>query len=75
MLSLPGFSLFFNNIHYHTCICVDLVTKLTGDTAKLHARKVAKILGAQDGLIYLPGAIETQWEDSDQGPPFRQRRS
>lgn len=42
--------------------------------AKLHARKVAKILGAQNGIIYLPGQVEETWEDSDQGPPFRQRR-
>ncbi|KAI1326026.1 metallopeptidase family M24-domain-containing protein [Xylariaceae sp. FL0255] len=42
--------------------------------AKLHARKVAKIIGAQDGIIYLPGQWETTFEDSDQGPPFRQRR-
>ncbi|KAI0976429.1 peptidase M24, structural domain-containing protein [Xylaria arbuscula] len=42
--------------------------------AKLHARKVAKALGAQDGLIFLPGQWEVNWEDSDQGPPFRQRR-
>ncbi|KAI1810913.1 metallopeptidase family M24-domain-containing protein [Poronia punctata] len=42
--------------------------------AKLHARKVAKALGAREGLIYLPGQWEANWEDSDQGPPFRQRR-
>ncbi|KAI1344309.1 metallopeptidase family M24-domain-containing protein [Xylariaceae sp. FL0016] len=42
--------------------------------AKLHARKVAKELGVEHGIIYLPGQLETTWEDSDQGPPFRQRR-
>ncbi|KAI0598606.1 metallopeptidase family M24-domain-containing protein [Biscogniauxia sp. FL1348] len=42
--------------------------------AKIHARKVAKELGAQNGIIYLPGQLEATWEDSDQGPPFRQRR-
>ncbi|KAI1184440.1 peptidase M24, structural domain-containing protein [Nemania serpens] len=42
--------------------------------AKAHARKVAKALGSQDGIIYLPGQWDTNWEDSDQGPPFRQRR-
>ncbi|KAI2626712.1 metallopeptidase family M24-domain-containing protein [Hypoxylon sp. NC1633] len=42
--------------------------------AKLHARKVAKELGVDNGLIYLPGQLESTWEDSDQGPPFRQRR-
>ncbi|KAI1348635.1 peptidase M24, structural domain-containing protein [Xylaria sp. FL0043] len=42
--------------------------------AKLHARKVAKALGSQDGIIFLPGQWEVNWEDSDQGPPFRQRR-
>ncbi|KAI1504277.1 metallopeptidase family M24-domain-containing protein [Biscogniauxia marginata] len=42
--------------------------------AKIHARKVAKELGSQNGIIYLPGQLEATWEDSDQGPPFRQRR-
>ncbi|KAI0014193.1 metallopeptidase family M24-domain-containing protein [Xylariaceae sp. FL0662B] len=42
--------------------------------AKLHTRKVVKELGAEDGIIYLPGQLESTWEDSDQGPPFRQRR-
>ncbi|KAI8628580.1 metallopeptidase family M24-domain-containing protein [Xylariaceae sp. FL1651] len=42
--------------------------------AKLHARKVAKELGSQEGIIYLPGQWDVNWEDSDQGPPFRQRR-
>ncbi|KAI1479009.1 metallopeptidase family M24-domain-containing protein [Daldinia eschscholtzii] len=42
--------------------------------AKQHARKVAKELGADNGIIYLPGQLESTWEDSDQGPPFRQRR-
>ncbi|KAH9887413.1 metallopeptidase family M24-domain-containing protein [Xylariomycetidae sp. FL2044] len=39
-----------------------------------HARKVAKGLSTQNGIIYLPGQREATWEDSDQGPPFRQRR-
>ncbi|KAI3337624.1 Creatinase/aminopeptidase [Xylariaceae sp. AK1471] len=43
-------------------------------SCKLHARKVAKALGSQDGIIYLPGQWDVNWEDSDQGPPFRQRR-
>ncbi|KAI0906759.1 peptidase M24, structural domain-containing protein [Ustulina deusta] len=42
--------------------------------AKLHARKVAKALGSQAGIIFLPGQWDVNWEDSDQGPPFRQRR-
>ncbi|KAI0841685.1 metallopeptidase family M24-domain-containing protein [Hypoxylon sp. FL0890] len=42
--------------------------------AKQHARKVAKELGTENGIIYLPGQLESTWEDSDQGPPFRQRR-
>ncbi|KAI1469556.1 metallopeptidase family M24-domain-containing protein [Daldinia caldariorum] len=42
--------------------------------AKQHARKVAKELGVDNGIIYLPGQLESTWEDSDQGPPFRQRR-
>ncbi|KAL5606724.1 hypothetical protein BROUX41_003118 [Berkeleyomyces rouxiae] len=46
--------------------------------AKLHAQKVADELyeshGAIDGLIFLPGQPTTEYEDSDQSPPFRQRR-
>ncbi|KAJ1337445.1 Xaa-Pro dipeptidase [Microdochium nivale] len=42
--------------------------------AKCHARKVAEQLGADHGLIYLPGQVELSYEDADQGPPFRQRR-
>ncbi|KAI5863245.1 metallopeptidase family M24-domain-containing protein [Durotheca rogersii] len=42
--------------------------------AKLHARKVAEALGVENGIIYLPGQLESTWEDSDLGPPFRQRR-
>ncbi|KAL3419360.1 metallopeptidase family M24 [Phlyctema vagabunda] len=42
--------------------------------AKLHARSVARRLGVRDGLIYLPGLAERNYEDSDQPPPFRQRR-
>ncbi|KAI2638263.1 peptidase M24, structural domain-containing protein [Xylaria nigripes] len=42
--------------------------------AKLHAKKVVKALGSKDGIIYLPGQYNVNWEDSDQGPPFRQRR-
>ncbi|KAI0199957.1 metallopeptidase family M24-domain-containing protein [Astrocystis sublimbata] len=41
---------------------------------KLHARKVAKVLGVKEGIIFLPGQWDVNWEDSDQGPPFRQRR-
>ncbi|KAK8066052.1 peptidase M24- structural domain-containing protein [Apiospora hydei] len=42
--------------------------------AKEHANKVTKQLGVQNGLVYLPGKGVSQWEDSDMGPPFRQRR-
>ncbi|KAI0875063.1 peptidase M24, structural domain-containing protein [Hypoxylon argillaceum] len=42
--------------------------------AKLHARKVAEALGSKEGVVYLPGQWDVNWEDSDQGPPFRQRR-
>ncbi|KAI8947333.1 peptidase M24, structural domain-containing protein [Xylaria longipes] len=42
--------------------------------AKLHARKVAEALGSREGIIFLPGQWDVNWEDSDQGPPFRQRR-
>ncbi|KAI5457834.1 hypothetical protein BGZ63DRAFT_364201 [Mariannaea sp. PMI_226] len=42
--------------------------------AKLHARKVAAELGVTDGLIYLPGEPTRLYEDSDQSPPFKQRR-
>lgn len=42
--------------------------------AKEHARKVARELGVDNGLIYIPGKNEQVWEDSDQSVPFRQRR-
>ncbi|KID75098.1 Xaa-Pro dipeptidase, partial [Metarhizium brunneum ARSEF 3297] len=42
--------------------------------AKLHARKVVRELGVDDGLIYLPGQPEISLEDSDQPRLFRQRR-
>ncbi|KAL2164448.1 hypothetical protein VTH06DRAFT_3664 [Thermothelomyces fergusii] len=42
--------------------------------AKTHARKVAKELGATDGIIYIPGQEEQFYENSDMGPRFRQRR-
>ncbi|PHH54236.1 putative Xaa-Pro aminopeptidase [Ceratocystis fimbriata CBS 114723] len=46
--------------------------------AKLHARKVAdelyKAHRVSKGLIFLPGQPTTEYEDSDQGPRFRQRR-
>ncbi|GAB1320475.1 hypothetical protein MFIFM68171_10685 [Madurella fahalii] len=48
--------------------------KLGKYPAKTHAKKVAKELGVQSGLIYLPGQVEKRYEDSDMGPEFRQRR-
>ncbi|KAF4809035.1 putative Xaa-Pro aminopeptidase [Colletotrichum siamense] len=42
--------------------------------AKLHARKVAAELNVSDGLIFLPGEPSREYEDSDMGPAFRQRR-
>jgi len=42
--------------------------------AKTHARKVATELGVPSGMIYLLGQEDTLYEDSDQGPKFRQRR-
>ncbi|KAL8370853.1 hypothetical protein RB595_000951 [Gaeumannomyces hyphopodioides] len=42
--------------------------------AKTHARKVAKELNVQSGLLYLPGLPTQHYEDSDMGPAFRQRR-
>ncbi|KAK3313891.1 peptidase M24, structural domain-containing protein [Apodospora peruviana] len=42
--------------------------------AKTHAQKVAKELGVQNGLIFLPGQTEKLYEYSDMGPGFRQRR-
>ena len=42
--------------------------------AKLHARKVVKELGFEEGLIYLPGEPTRLYEDSDMSPKFRQRK-
>ncbi|KAK4196537.1 peptidase M24, structural domain-containing protein [Triangularia verruculosa] len=43
--------------------------------AKTHATKVASYLEpTANGIIYLPGAEDKYYEDSDQGPAFRQRR-
>jgi Xaa-Pro dipeptidase len=42
--------------------------------AKQHARRVQEKLGADDGLIYLPGEPARNNEDSDMPAPFRQRR-
>ncbi|PSN74239.1 hypothetical protein BS50DRAFT_567102 [Corynespora cassiicola Philippines] len=42
--------------------------------AKQHARRVQEKLGADDGLIYLPGSKARNNEDSDMPAPFRQRR-
>lgn len=43
-------------------------------TAKQHARRVQENLGASKGLIYLPGQLLQNKEDSDMPVPFRQRR-
>jgi len=42
--------------------------------AKQHARRVQEKLGVDDGLIYLPGELARNNEDSDMPAPFRQRR-
>ncbi|KAH6636527.1 putative Xaa-Pro aminopeptidase [Chaetomium tenue] len=42
--------------------------------AKEHARKVARKLGVDRGIIFLLGQDEKYYEDSDMGPTFRQRR-
>ncbi|KAK4115374.1 Creatinase/aminopeptidase [Canariomyces notabilis] len=42
--------------------------------AKQHAKKVARELGVDSGLIYLSGQHELLYEDSDMGPEFHQRR-
>ncbi|TAQ83358.1 hypothetical protein B7494_g8317 [Chlorociboria aeruginascens] len=42
--------------------------------AKLHARAVARKLGVNAGLIYLPGGTARTFEDSDQLQDFRQLR-
>ncbi|KAK7967012.1 uncharacterized protein PG986_001289 [Apiospora aurea] len=56
-------------------LAIELRTPLgTKYPAKEHAKKVTKQLGVQNGLVYLPGKGVSQWEDSDMGPPFRQRR-
>ncbi|KAL1842722.1 hypothetical protein VTJ49DRAFT_4360 [Mycothermus thermophilus] len=51
-----------------------LYKKLGKYPAKLHARKVAKELGVDSGLILLPGQVEQLYEDSDMTFEFRQRR-
>ncbi|KAH7109859.1 hypothetical protein B0J11DRAFT_234425 [Dendryphion nanum] len=42
--------------------------------AKQHARRVQEKLGAEAGLIYLPGASNRNIEDSDMPVKFRQKR-
>lgn len=42
--------------------------------AKQHARNVARKLGVTRGLIFVTGQPTTNWRDSDQSRPFRQRR-
>ncbi|KAI0023142.1 metallopeptidase family M24-domain-containing protein [Xylariomycetidae sp. FL0641] len=51
-----------------------VIVVVASDSSKLHARRVVEKLDVQNGIIYLPGQVEATWEDSDQGPPFRQRR-
>lgn len=48
--------------------------KLGKYPAKLHAKKVAKELGVQNGVVFIPGQEDKRYEDSDMGPEFRQRR-
>ncbi|KAK8031141.1 hypothetical protein PG990_000875 [Apiospora arundinis] len=56
-------------------LAIEIRTPLsTKYPAKAHAKKVSRQLGVQSGLVYLPGKGVSQWEDSDMGPPFRQRR-
>lgn len=49
-------------------------------TARAHACKVASELrkegaqGLEKGIIFLPGEPTRLFEESDQGPSFRQRR-
>ncbi|OCL03469.1 hypothetical protein AOQ84DRAFT_302709 [Glonium stellatum] len=42
--------------------------------AKQHAQRVVQQLDVSKGLIYLPGAPTTYFQDSDQPQPFRQHR-
>ncbi|KAI2791120.1 putative Xaa-Pro aminopeptidase [Penicillium oxalicum] len=42
--------------------------------AKQHARNVARKLGVSQGLIFIAGQPTSNWRDSDQARPFRQRR-
>jgi Xaa-Pro dipeptidase len=51
-----------------------MMVMLTTVAARRHAKKVAKELGAKDGLIYLPGKPTLEYEDSDMTPDFRQRK-
>ncbi|KAF4637907.1 hypothetical protein G7Y89_g171 [Cudoniella acicularis] len=59
----------------HDAILVDAVTKPKEKyPAKLHAQKVIKNLGSNEGIIYLPATPSMTYEDSDQEMLFRQRR-
>lgn len=55
-------------------LCGGICLVLTLHVAKQHAQSVAKHLGVESGLIYLVGRPSLLYEDSDQPPPFRQRR-
>jgi len=51
-----------------------LLLETDDDSAKQHARRVQGKLGAEEGLIFLPGQTARNNEDSDMPAPFRQRR-
>ncbi|KAF2086347.1 putative Xaa-Pro aminopeptidase [Saccharata proteae CBS 121410] len=53
---------------------IESSTPLDKYPAKDHARRVARLLDVDKGLIYLAGAPTAYLEDSDQFIPFRQRR-
>ncbi|KAH8731675.1 hypothetical protein GQ44DRAFT_822548 [Phaeosphaeriaceae sp. PMI808] len=53
---------------------IEAETPLEKYPAKQHARRVQEKLGVEQGLIYLPGQVGKNFEDSDLPAPFHQRR-
>ncbi|RAR09050.1 xaa-pro dipeptidase [Stemphylium lycopersici] len=56
------------------CLHLEAESPLEKYPAKQHARRVQEKLGIEEGLIYLPGQLARNNDDSDMPAPFRQRR-